>query len=81
MGTSQHGVDVNEQPEVLEHLRERMSKTDEFLSHHGVRAREKQDATRDVEPLVKDSISLDATKWTRMAKHCKGVSEEMTTGQ
>merc|ERR1712107_457911 len=21
--------------------------------------------------LVKDSISLDATKWTRMAKHCK----------
>ena len=39
-----------------------------------------QDATRDVEPLVKDSISLDATKWTRMAKHCKGVSEETTTG-
>merc|ERR1711916_285933 len=30
--------------------------------------------------LVKDSISLDATKWTRMAKHCKGVSEETTTG-
>merc|ERR1712064_197721 len=27
-----------------------------------------------------DSISLDATKWTRMAKHCKGVSEETTTG-
>ena len=39
-----------------------------------------QDATRDVEQLVKDSISLDATKWTRMAKHCKGVSEETTTG-
>merc|ERR1712107_128590 len=30
--------------------------------------------------LVKDSISLDATKWTRMTKHCKGVSEETTTG-
>merc|ERR1712136_678515 len=30
--------------------------------------------------LVKDSVSLDATKWTRMAKHCKGVSEETTTG-
>ena len=42
MGTSQHGVDVNTQPEVLDHLRERMSKTDEFL-HHGVRAREKQE--------------------------------------
>ena len=45
-----------------------------------VGAREKQNATRDVEPLVKDSISLDVTKWTRMAKHCKGVSEETTTG-
>ena len=32
-----------------------------------------------LEPLVKDSISLDVTKWTRMAKHCKGVSEETTT--
>merc|ERR1712227_296447 len=30
--------------------------------------------------LVKDSISLDATKWTRMAKHCKGVSGETTWG-
>ena len=29
MGTSQHGVDVNAQPEVLDHLRERMSKTDD----------------------------------------------------
>ena len=74
MDTSQHGVVVNAQPEVLDHLRERMSKTVD------VGAREKQNATRDVEPLVKDSISLDATKWTRMAKHCKGVSEEMTTG-
>merc|ERR1711916_336977 len=27
-----------------------------------------------------DSISLDATKWTRMAKHCMGVREETTTG-
>ena len=35
MGTSQHGVDVNAQPEVLDHLRERMSETDEFLPHHG----------------------------------------------
>ena len=43
MGTSQHGVDVNAQPEVLDHLRERMSETDEFLPHHGVRAREKQE--------------------------------------
>jgi len=30
--------------------------------------------------LVRDSIPLDATKWTRMGKHCKGVSEETTTG-
>ena len=42
MGTSQHGVDVNAQPEVLDHLREQMSET-EFLPHHGVRAREKQE--------------------------------------
>ena len=35
MGTSQHGVDVNAQPEVLDHLRERMSETDEFLPRHG----------------------------------------------
>ena len=26
---------------------------------------------------MKDSISLDATKWTRMAKHCKGVIDEI----
>jgi adenosylhomocysteinase len=30
--------------------------------------------------LIKDSIQADKTKWTRMAKHCKGVSEETTTG-
>merc|ERR1712072_803301 len=30
--------------------------------------------------LLKDSIQLDATKYTRMAKKCKGVSEETTTG-
>jgi len=30
--------------------------------------------------LIKDSIPLDATKWTRMAKNCRGVSEETTTG-
>merc|ERR1712003_278640 len=30
--------------------------------------------------LIKDSIPLDATKWSRMAKTCKGVSEETTTG-
>ena len=41
-GTSQHGVVVNAQPEVLDHLRERTSET-EFLPHHGVRAREKQE--------------------------------------
>ena len=41
-GTSQHGVVVNAQPEVLNHLRERTSET-EFLPHHGVRAREKQE--------------------------------------
>ena len=41
-GTSQHGVVVNAQPEVLNHLRERMSETDEFLQH-GVSAREKQE--------------------------------------
>ena len=42
MGTSQHDVDVNTQPEVLDHLRERMSETDEF-PQHGVSAREKQE--------------------------------------
>jgi adenosylhomocysteinase len=30
--------------------------------------------------LLKDSIPVDSTKYTRMAKHCKGVSEETTTG-
>merc|ERR1712086_796559 len=30
--------------------------------------------------LLKDSIPTDATKYTRMAKACKGVSEETTTG-
>ena len=38
MGTSQHGVDENAQPEVLDHLRERMSETDEFQPHPGVGA-------------------------------------------
>merc|ERR1711871_183415 len=30
--------------------------------------------------LLKDSIPADKTKWTRMGKFCKGVSEETTTG-
>merc|ERR1712054_743869 len=30
--------------------------------------------------LLKDSIPADKTKWSRMAKQCKGVSEETTTG-
>merc|ERR1712227_203621 len=30
--------------------------------------------------IVRDSIQIDATKYTRMGKHCKGVSEETTTG-
>merc|ERR1719311_1501230 len=30
--------------------------------------------------LLKDSIPADKTKYTRMAKKCKGVSEETTTG-
>merc|ERR1711998_767770 len=30
--------------------------------------------------LLKDSIQADRTKYTRMAKKCKGVSEETTTG-
>merc|ERR1712230_305086 len=29
---------------------------------------------------IKDSIAADKTKWTRMSKICKGVSEETTTG-
>merc|ERR1712241_642254 len=29
---------------------------------------------------IADSIKVDATKWTRMAKKCQGVSEETTTG-
>merc|ERR1739848_726650 len=29
---------------------------------------------------IRDSIPRDATKWTRMSKQCKGVSEETTTG-
>merc|ERR1712178_269440 len=30
--------------------------------------------------LIKDSIKVDKTKWTRMAAKCRGVSEETTTG-
>merc|ERR1711998_472248 len=30
--------------------------------------------------IVRDSIQVDPTKWTRMAKNCRGVSEETTTG-
>merc|ERR1719420_2915703 len=30
--------------------------------------------------LLKDSIQVDATKYTRMAAACHGVSEETTTG-
>merc|ERR1711998_320496 len=30
--------------------------------------------------LVRDSIQVDPTKWTRMSKIVKGVSEETTTG-
>merc|ERR1712139_77658 len=30
--------------------------------------------------LLRDSIQVDKTKYTRMAKKCKGVSEETTTG-
>merc|ERR1712046_298929 len=30
--------------------------------------------------LLKDSIQVDKTKYTRMSKKCKGVSEETTTG-
>merc|ERR1712226_1444375 len=30
--------------------------------------------------LLKSSIPADATKYPRMAKNCKGVSEETTTG-
>merc|ERR1712097_41127 len=30
--------------------------------------------------LLKDSIAVDKTKYTRMAKKCQGVSEETTTG-
>jgi len=30
--------------------------------------------------LIRDSIQVDPTKWTRMAAYCKGVSEETTTG-
>jgi len=30
--------------------------------------------------IVRDSISQDPKKWTKMANNCKGVSEETTTG-
>merc|ERR1712144_109742 len=30
--------------------------------------------------IVRDSIQVGPTKWTRMAAYCKGVSEETTTG-
>jgi len=30
--------------------------------------------------IIRDSIPRDGTKWTRMSKQCKGVSEETTTG-
>merc|ERR1712080_785873 len=29
---------------------------------------------------IRDSLHVDATKWSRMAKTCRGVSEETTTG-
>merc|ERR1712053_25925 len=31
--------------------------------------------------LLKDSIAVDKTKYTRMAAKCKGVSEETATGE
>merc|ERR1711959_303683 len=30
--------------------------------------------------LIRESIQKDPMKWTKMGKHCKGVSEETTTG-
>merc|ERR1712118_482600 len=33
-----------------------------------------------VPQLIRDSIPRDPTKWTRMSKVCKGVSDETTTG-
>merc|ERR1711907_644252 len=30
--------------------------------------------------IIRDSIPRDPTKWSRMSKQCKGVSEETTTG-
>ena len=30
--------------------------------------------------IIKDSIPLDVTKWTRMSNNCRGVSKETTTG-
>jgi adenosylhomocysteinase len=35
---------------------------------------------KEVLKIIKNSIQKDPTKWTRMAKNCKGVSEETTTG-
>merc|ERR1719197_1854057 len=35
---------------------------------------------KEVLKLLRASILKDPTKWTRMAAHCKGVSEETTTG-
>ena len=34
-----------------------------------------------VKKLLAESIQQDPQKFTRMAKHCKGVSEETTTGK
>ena len=30
--------------------------------------------------IIKDSIPLDVTKWTRMPNNCRGVSKVTTTG-
>jgi S-adenosylhomocysteine hydrolase len=30
--------------------------------------------------IIRDGLSKDPTRWTRMAKNCVGVSEETTTG-
>merc|ERR1719466_62383 len=35
---------------------------------------------KEVLSLIRESILVDPTKWTRMAANCKGVSEETTTG-
>jgi len=80
MGTPQHGVEVSAQPEVLDHLRERVSETDELLPHHGVGAREEQEVleelSRESAPETQRFIPLQVGEVDGQQEIQKNVSTE-----